>query len=442
MLSKAIKIGLKLALTGGIMAMSCPSAAMAGPYYDQLMRDFGLNKADHSFCFEDSSGELQGDNIYKKVRLASTSKLVTTLWAMDLLGPEWQFETKFFLKGDHLHIEGSLDPVFSKRKLFYFVSQLLNKNIKHISKVTFNQDFRAFAAAEDYVGSVVVIDANRSARNLYDYWHTPAYNKLKPVYRAFINETPESVIEELQIRRNLEELDLSIGSVEGVERAPFDLADPLVSEFHHFSPEIKKYLKFMNIESNNFIADQVFEKLGGEKAFDLWLEGYLGERLKEHDLKREGYNANELSMKMYTGSGLDTKRAGERVDNYSSCALMTTLLKDLRSELDQKGNHLKEVVAVPGSDGGTFRTRLRGALTKNTLVAKTGTLFHTSSLTGVIYSKGHTHPFGIFHQLTGGKGNARIVQNKLVEKLVEDFGGPERFDYSVEYFFPASAPLE
>ncbi len=442
MFKKALKIGLKTAFTGALVAMTLPSAAMAGPYYDQLMRDFGLNKADHSFCFEDSNGELQGDNIYKKVRLASTSKLVTTLWAMDLLGPEWKYETKFYLKGDHLHIEGSLDPVFSKRKLFYFVSQLLNKNIKKISKVTFNKDFRAFAAAEDYVGNVVVLDQNRTARNVYDYWHTPAYNKLKPVYRAFIAETPESILEELQIKRNLEELDLSIGSVEGVESAPFDLADPLVSEFHHFSPEIKKYLKFMNIHSNNFIADQVFEQLGGEEAFDLWLSEHLGEKLQMHDEKREGFSAGEPSMKMYTGSGLDSKLQGQRVDNYSTCALMTTLLKDMRQKMDEHNHHLKEIVAVVGSDGGTFSTRLRGALTKNTLVAKTGTLFHTSSLTGVIYSKGNTHPFGVFHQLTGGKGNARIVQNKLVEKLVEDFGGPERFDYQVEYFFPATAPLE
>lgn len=442
MVSRVVKFGLKFALTSSLMALSAPGVAQAGPYYDQLMRDFGLNKADHSFCFEDSKGELQGDNIYKKIRLASTSKLVTTLWAMDLLGPDWQYETKFYLKGDQLHIEGSLDPVVSKRKLFYFVSQLLNKNIHHISKVTFNKDFRAFAAAEDYVGSLVTVDANRSARNLYDYWHTPAYNKLKPVYRAFISETPESVLEELQIRRNLEDLDLSIGSVEGVESAPFDLQDPSVSEFHHFSPEIRKYLKFMNIHSNNFIADQVFEKLGGEKAFDLWLEEHLSERLKSHDEVREGFNEGEPSMKMFTGSGLDTKRDGQRVDNYSTCALMTTLLSDLRDELDQKGHHLKELVAVPGTDGGTFSSRLRGALTKNTMVAKTGTLYHTSSLTGVIFSGGKAHPFGVFHQLTGPKGNAKIVQNKLVEKLVEDLGGPDRFDYSVEYFFPATTTIE
>lgn len=418
------------------------TAAVAGPYYDQLMSDYGLKKVDHSFCFENSSGVLEGDNVYKKVRLASTSKLVTALWAMDLLGPDWKYETKFYLKGRELHIKGSLDPVFSKRKLFYFVSQLVNKKISRIDKITFTPDFKAFAAAEDYVGAHVELNGERSARNVYDYWHTPAYNKLKPVYRTFINETPNSVLEELQIRKNLEDLNLSIGSVEAVSKPPFDLDGKDVSEFHHFSPEIRKYLKFMNIESNNFIADQVFEQLGGEAAFDLWLAEFLEEKMNDHDEKREGFAKGEPSMKMYTGSGLDSKREGSRVDNYSTCALMVKLVKELEVKMDEARHHLKDIVAVPGSDGGTFSSRLRGAATKDTLVAKTGTLFHTSTLAGLIYSKSGKHGFGIFHQLTGGKGNAKIVQNKLVEKLVEDLGGAKRFDYDAEFFFPADAPLE
>lgn len=425
-----------------ISSFSVVSNVHAGPYYDQLMRDYGMNKNDHSFCFENAQGEIEGDNVYHKVRLASTSKLVTTLWAMDIFGPDWKYDTKFYLKGKHLHITGSLDPVFSKRKLFYFVSQLVNRKINRIDKITFTPDLRVFAAAEDYVGALVELDGPRSARNLYDYWHTPAYNLLVPVYKSFIAETPASVLAELQIRRNLEDLNLSLGSVEAVSTAPFDLSASDVEEFHHLSPEIRKYLKVMNIDSNNFIADQVFDKLGGEAAFDQWLGEVMATELSQHQELRTGFKAHEASMKMYTGSGLDTKSEGARVDNYATCALMVELIKKLDQKMSENDYHLKEVVAVPGTDGGTFRSRLRGALTRNTLVAKTGTLFHTSTLTGMIYSQSGKHGFGIFHQLTGGKGNAKIVQNKLVEKLIEDLGGAKRFDYSVEYFFPATAPLE
>ena len=77
-----------------------------------------------------------------------------------------------------------------------------------------------------------------------------------------------------------------------------------------------------------------------------------------------------------------------------------------------------------------------------TFIAKTGTLFHTSALAGKLFGSNSPVTFGIFHQLTGWKGNAKMVQNKTVETLFETYAPKEKFEYNPTYFFPADKPLE
>jgi len=75
------------------------------------------------------------------------------------------------------------------------------------------------------------------------------------------------------------------------------------------------------------------------------------------------------------------------------------------------------------------------------MVAKTGTLMHTSSLTGILSTVKGKVTFGIFHQMTGAKGNAKIVQDKVVDKLFELNDGSVKFNYTPEFFFPAYEEL-
>ena len=420
-----------------LLIFSFSSLANSQKYWGELLSDYNMKAANHSFCYSDSAGEVKGSNTTMKVRLASVSKLITSLWAVEKLGGNYQYKTKFFLKGNKLHIQGDLDPVFSSRKLFFLLSQLNNLGVNKLEEITFDSQTKVYTRAERYIGEILNVTNARSAANLKDFWNTPTWNKLIPAYKTFIKGTPNSLLDELQIRKTVEELDLTIGKVYPSKK------NPLKGEmdgYIHLSPEMFVYLKYMNIVSNNYFADQIFDKLGGEKEFDKYLNNILKENPElEDDLK--GYARNEASMKMYSGSGLNTTRNGSRVDNFANCRLIVFLVKRLKNKLDDAQIQIQKVVAVPGVDLGTFRSRLRGTRMAKSVVAKTGTLYHTSALSGMIHKSEGDFYFGIFHQLTGWKGNAKIVQNKMLEYLWENLGEDSKFEYKSKFFFPAVEPL-
>lgn len=424
-------------LASACLGISLSFGANASDFWEKHNKDFGIKTADHGFCYQDEKGEFKGTNVHKKVTLASVSKMVTTFWAVKELSLDYHYETKFLVKGKKLHIEGSLDPVFSDRKLFFIVSQLQNLGLTDLEEITFDKNLRVFTKAEDYAGTVVEVTPARTAANLFDFWHTPDWNKLKDAYKAFIAETPKSIRAKLNLIEDLNDLKVKVGKVSFVETAPFDATDAEVTTYIHRSPEIEKYLKFLNILSNNYIADQVFDRLGGEVEFEKFFATWMDENLPDYNNTRVGFKDGEPSLKMFTGSGLDSTRDGKRVDNYSSCAVIVKMMMDMDKTITEIDRKIQNTVAVPGVDLGTFRARLNSPRIARTLVAKTGTLMHTSSLTGIISTVKGKIPFGIFHQLTGAKGNAKIVQDRVVDELITLFGGAKKFDYTPEFFFPA-----
>jgi D-alanyl-D-alanine carboxypeptidase/D-alanyl-D-alanine-endopeptidase (penicillin-binding protein 4) len=424
-----------------IALMFCLSTSAQTPleYWTQLKKDFSLNssKEKHSMCYTDAKGELVGSNTYTKVRLASTSKLITTMWAIDKLGADYQYQTKFYFNGKHLHIQGSLDPVFSKRKLFFLLNQFNNLGIHEIDKITFDDNFRVYTKAERYTGFILNVTHARTAANFKDFLNTPTWNRLKTAYKEFINTTPKRILDDLQIERNLEELDLKIGTVSHTSE-DIDLSE--AQGYVHLSPAISVYMKYMNVVSNNFFADQIFEKLGGEKEFDTYLTDIVEEIFQGQEIEFDGYKKGEKLMKMYTGSGLNTNRNGRRVDNYSNCALMVRLIERLENKIEEANKSFKKIAAVVGVDAGTFRKRLRSPRLAKSIIAKTGTLYHTTAIAGSINTAENKRYFGVFQQLTGWKGGARQSQDKMIAKLWETVEG-EAFDYKPEFFFPASQTL-
>lgn len=431
MLSKQLRLALiTVGLGFGLQVHATPS-------WNRAHAQHGLSTDAHAFCFQGKNGDLIGANPHMKIRLASVSKMLTTLWVLDKQGPNFQYDNQFFFKDGHLHIKGSRDTVFSKRKLFTLVNQLNHQGIKAISKITFDENTIVFAGSEGYVGEVLNVTPARTATNLKDFLHTPAWNKLKEAYQEFYRQTPKAIIERFDIRE-LSELDLSVGAVEAVSEDPFELSAEGVLSFSSLSPAIQEYMKVMNIVSNNYIADQSFANLGGEEAFDQYIKDFLDQEFPEYEKTRQGFSSDEPSLKMFTGSGLNTTREGSRVDNYSTCAVIVKLMERLQEVVAEVETTLDKVAAVPGSDGGTFRKRLNSQILKNSMVAKTGTLFHTSALAGILSTKEGMIPFGIFHQLTGSKAAAVQIQNQMVRTLMDQYGGPQAFDYSARFFFPVA----
>lgn len=434
---------LKFGLTNLLIAQTIFAASISDQItnkWNEKMNEFNLTPKYHGFCFSDENGDVKGPNPYRKIRLASTTKVMTTLMAIEKLGPDYEYTTKFYHQGDDIHIEGDKDPIISKRKLFFLVSQLNNLGITKIRNLTFDKNFRVFSKVEDIPLSELKPSSDLTAKSLKDFFTTSEWQILKKSYQDFINSTPNEVIEELQIRRNLDEIELSVESISVVDKNP--LSEKSIKTYEMISPIIAKYLKVMNIDSNNYIADQIFDKIGGEKVYSQYFTQLVKDKLPNIKDLREEFEAKDPNFAFYTGSGLNTTRNGERVDNFATCAMIVEAMKILDEKLDGINREMQEFIAAPGVDEGTFKNRLNTPRLAKSIIAKTGTLKHTSSLIGRVSTQKAPIYFGIFHQMDGWKGNAKIVQNFMVSEILEQFGGPKKFDYSKEFFFPASSPLK
>ena len=155
--------------------------------WNQLNKDYSIDTSKQAFCYRDQ-GVLKGRNEHTKVTIASVSKLITSLWAVESLGPDYKYPTKFFLSGKKLHIEGSLDPVFSKRKLFFLLAQLNTLGVTELEEITFDDGLRVYSKAEQYIGDVLNVTPARTAANLKDFWNTDGWVKLVPAYNEFVKK--------------------------------------------------------------------------------------------------------------------------------------------------------------------------------------------------------------------------------------------------------------
>lgn len=385
--------------------------------FDKLLTTYKLTpKDEQSYCYTDELGKLQGKNVDQKVRLASVTKLVTTLWAMDVLGPNHRYNTKLYIKGSQLHIQGSFDPFMSNEKMLFLVSQLNTLGYTHFDKITYDKTVQIFPGAQAHSDPYPLITRDSNGKNIKQYFNTAAWSK---IFRAEYDRLASLAKKD----RFLKNVEMSADVVEFSEK------NPLVADINAVpedvkvltltSPELYKYLKETNVKSNNYSSHTIFLDLGGVAKFEKWAA--------------EKFNLTTDKIKLYNGNGLPTTIDGKRHDNYSTCAVMAEINSALKEVSERQGKEIEDVVAVPGSDGGTFANRLNSSDLKNTFVAKTGTLMHTSTLAGAMNTQKGYSFFGVFNQTTDIV-SAKKVQNSMVEEIMTEMGGPKTFNYRVEGF--------
>lgn len=379
--------------------------------WNKFITETKLPSADQAYCFTDELGKIQGENIDLKVRLASVSKLVTSLWAMDILGPSYKYKTKLFIKNGNLHIAGSFDPFMGNEKMFFLLSQLNDLGYNKFETITFDNNLLVFPNAEGYNENYPQITHDIIAKNLAMYFNTSSWTpNMKAEYSRIANLAKAG--------RMRKEVTFEMREAKYVEKNPYE-GDQFARLLTLSSPPLYKYLKEVNVESNNFVAHTIFLGLGGEEKF----AEYLSER----------YGLTADTIHFWTGSGLPSVINQERRDNYATCSSMLSLIRDLKNSSERQGRELEDIVAVPGSDAGTFRNRIFPSDYKNAFVAKSGTLMHTSTLAGSMSTKHGFNFYGIFNQSTDIKGS-KIVQNAMVKSIMTEMGGPKAFNYVVEDF--------
>lgn len=395
----------------GMMTFQAVASESTDKNWNQQIRGQGLTAKDQSYCYTNEAGKVEGSNVDMRIRLASVSKLLSSLWGVDKLGVDFKYEMKLFIKGNNLHIKGSYDPFLGNEKMFFLVSQLNELGYNKFDTITFDKNLLINPDAQYSSDEYPTMNAVTNARNLKMYFNTKSWSAdTKLEYSNFYALAKAG--------RFKKDINFEVANIKFSETNPLG-EDETVKVLTLSSPPLYKYLKEMNIKSNNYVAETVYRQLGGTAKF----QAYLAEQ----------YNLSSEQIRFYTGSGLPYFVDGVRKDNYATCSIMLNLISELKKSIEKQGREIEDVVAVPGSDGGTFRNRIFPSDFKNSFVAKTGTLMHTSTLAGAMNTQKGFSFFGIFNQSTDISGS-KIVQNSMVKSIMNEMGGPLAFDYEVTGF--------
>lgn len=379
--------------------------------WNKLLSSKKLPASNQAYCYTDEQGKTQGKNIDMKVRLASVSKLMTSLWATEKLGPEYLYNTKLYILGNSLHISGSLDPFLGNEKMFFLISQLNELGYTKFDKITFDNLLLINPSAQVHTDQYPSITRETNAKYLRLYFNTAAWSSaFKEEYTRIASLAKKG--------KFIEVVKFEIKEASFLAENPF-INNAETRMLTLSSPPLYKYLKEINVKSNNYAIHTIFRQLGGEKAF----QAFMAER----------YNLTSEKIRFWTGSGLPVVTEGTRKDNYATCSVVAELIAALKESSERQGKELEDVVAVPGSDGGTFRNRIISSDYKNAFVAKTGTLMHTSTLAGAMNTQKGYSFFGVFNQSTDIP-SSKIVQNAMVKSIMTEMGGPLAFAYNVEGF--------
>ncbi len=283
---------------------------------------------------------------------ASLTKIATTLAALSTWGPQYQFETLVGWQGQiengvitgNLVIEGGNDPLFVWEEAIALANTLQQMGIRQVTgdliiAGNFTMNFETNSAK-----SGLLLKQAFNAAN-WDYAAQIAYQNMAP-------DTPQPT--------------LQIG---GQVKADASSWKSQVSGWlvRHDSMPLVGVLKAMNIYSNNAMAEQLANTLGGPTAVVQKAEAAAS------------VVPGELSL--INGSGL-----GE--ENQMSPRAAVAMLQAVQAVLQSPAGTaspaqtftLSDIFPIVGADGGTVSDR---TLPSNAVV-KTGTLAVVSALAGAV----------------------------------------------------------
>lgn len=382
----------------------------------------------NSMCYMNANAPnqiVQGDSkVNDMFPLASTSKVMTSLWSVSKLKAAYRFKTNIYITkassdSYDVHIEGGRDPIFGRNSSYYLISELNRLGVKKIESLTFDENFLiAWRVEEEVVAEAVTplyktveaqAEAVRSSleHDLLSKMDVQAYNQFRAqAAKAGVVMTANPTI--------------SARRVEFVAKKDFTPAVDTQLYTQRSAP-LANILKKMNTQSNNYIADNLFWNLGGAPAFETFIKAKM--------------NVSESEVEFFNGSGNNEARGGNQaIYNEADCQSMARAVYFLQKELESQGLRLEDVMAVASEDRESTVAGYGGAMTDST-VAKTGTVNKAKTLVGRVSTKKGVYYFAILmHTDADSNRSDSGVANQKIKTLVNGFirsqGGPEKIDYT------------
>ncbi|MCK5231379.1 MAG: D-alanyl-D-alanine carboxypeptidase [Desulfobulbaceae bacterium] len=261
---------------------------------------------------------------------ASILKIATACAALEILGHDFRFETRFYQNNENdLYIQGFGDPALTSEEISMIMDALKEKNVHYIRNIVLDDSLFETAAGPDGSGRHLdPYDAKNSAlaanfntvhitvsqkgtvRSAEPQTPTLALMKklgkgLKPgTYRLNISN------DEQNITRHTGELFRAIQKKKNIpgqgQIIHFHVADNLTPIYiHRSSKKLTSLIESLMLYSNNYIANQIFLACGAKQS------GYpatweKGRNALTRYLHKE-LGIDKEAVKIYEGSGLSHK---------------------------------------------------------------------------------------------------------------------------------------
>ena len=325
----------------------------------------------------------------QRMRPASTMKVITAIVALDKLGGDYRYHTRFYTTAPldsivrgHLIIHGGFDPLFSHDDLGAIISILRNAGVRRIE-------------------GNILLDLSMKDANLMGWgwcWddNTVPLNPL--LYRGedhFI----------IQLEKVLAEAGITLeGNIhEGVVTGDAEL---LLIRTH----SIQQVLVPMMKRSDNLFAESLFYQIAAS-AGKLYAGRSEAVKVMEDFVRKIGLSPDHYQFA--DGSGLS-------LYNYVSPELLVAALRYAYRH-EAVFNSLVPSLPVMGRDG-TLRKRCLNSSAQNRVWAKTGTVDGVSSLAGYATApNGHLLAFAIINQGIAKAAIGRRFQNRVCKALTAPY---------------------
>lgn len=344
---------------------------------------------------------IAAQSVEDKFNPASAIKLGTALAALRNLGPNHRFLTSVWAAGTIDRATGTLngdlvisgrDPSFRYEHAVMLARQLNELGIRTVtgnlivgSSFTMNFDWSAKRSGEEFADTIDSATRTGAAT------------------RAWLDDR-----QLLGDKQSLSSVpNVAIAGEVVVGPAP-PQAKPLVTRR---SSKLVDILKALLCYSNNFMAERIGETFGGPDSLRTLLINWL--------------KLNPDEIWLASTSGLGVNRITPRA--------MMAILRGLRDELRKHNLKFSDIMPVAGIDPGTLEDRYTDAVTRGSVVAKTGTLISTdggaSSLVGQMNTRsGRVILFVIMNQ-RGSVVRFRENQDAIVAAIQNTLGGAAPFSY-------------
>ena len=361
-----------------------------------------MNDARITYCesVNGEAGKYNGVRDTKKYPLASVSKMFLTAWALDKLGPDYKFENLWYFKkvseGVYdVYFKANYDPVLNIEKMLYAMAQLRAQGVQRIRQLVIDESTRVYLTVlnDPHVElGEVPVSVDQSVDNLRLIFDSKNWGAQTETAKANLVQFAQQKNRVINVPNAF-----SVEQVVYVESKQVN-ANSYSSVIKIKSAVLLKYLKDINVNSNNYLTDALFKTLGGQVEFKKFQQARLG--LTENDLN------------LFTGSGLPIVSMGIRVDNLGSCFSVLKTLKFIKILSQQLSFDMGHVLLTAGTDKGTYEPTIPLEFNRS-VVMKTGRLYDvpalnvagaTSLSNGTLYFAYFTHDFD--------NGDESLYQNK------------------------------